>query len=128
MGVGIDLADEDSVIDRITIKRDWLRDNLPGCQHGKLAIISGKGDSMEPTFRDGDLLLVDTAQTNPTIDGVYVLSAHNRLFIKSVRQRLDGSYEISSDNPKVKTVDVLNGDHQITIHGRVVLIWNGKKL
>lgn len=57
--------------------------------------------------------------SDPAIDSVYVLGAHRRIFIKRVRHRLNGSYEVSSDNPNVKTVDVL---------GRVVWAWNGKKM
>jgi phage repressor protein C with HTH and peptisase S24 domain len=128
MGEGIDLASEDSVVDRMTLKRDWLRQTLPGIQTSGLAIISGKGDSMAPTFGDGDLLLIDTSIQAVDIDAVYVLSAHGRLFIKRVRQRLDGHFEISSDNPIVRTVDILNGDHEVTVHGRVVWAWNGKRL
>ncbi len=128
MGVGELMKEEEEVIDRIALKSDWIKSNLPGCRVADLAVISGRGNSMTPTFSDGDLLLVDTAIKEVNIDGVYVLSAHNRLFIKTVRQRIDGSFEISSDNPSVKTVDVLNGDHQVTVHGRVVWSWNGKRL
>ena len=128
MGVGELKQEEEEVIDRITLKAEWIKSNLPGCRVADLAVISGRGNSMAPTFNDGDLLLVDTAIKEVNIDGVYVLSAHNRLFIKTVRQRIDGSFEISSDNQSVKTVDVLNGDHQVTVHGRVVWSWNGKRL
>jgi phage repressor protein C with HTH and peptisase S24 domain len=74
------------------------------------------------------VLLVDTDMCDVKIDGIYVLKAHDRLFIKRVRQRLDGSYEISSDNPTHRTVDTLNGDHQVEVKGRVVWCWNGRKL
>jgi phage repressor protein C with HTH and peptisase S24 domain len=56
------------------------------------------------------------------------LEAHGRLFIKRVRQRLDGSYEISSDNPAHKTVDVLDGAHEVRVIGRVLWAWNGRKM
>lgn len=128
MGDGLELPSEDAVIDRMTIKRDWLNNHLPSVAFRSLAIISGKGDSMYPTFSDGDLLLVDTSKVRVDVDGIYVLSAHDRLFIKRVRQKLNGEFEISSDNPNVKTVDVLNGGNEITVHGRVVWAWNGKKL
>lgn len=48
---------------------------------------------MSPTLNSGDIVLVDTGIAAIDIDGVYVLEAHGRLFIKRVRQRLDGSYE-----------------------------------
>ena len=48
--------------------------------------------------------------------------------VKRVRQRLDGSVEISSDNANVKTVDVLNGGSAVDVLGRVVWCWSGRKL
>lgn len=72
---------------------------------------------------------MDTGIKDPkTIDGVYVMAANDRIYIKRVRQRMDKAIEISSDNATVKTVDVLNGDHSIDILGRVVWCWNGRKL
>ena len=127
MGDGED-QDEDRVIERLTLKRDWVATHLPGCKPDALAVISGRGNSMAPTFSDGDLLMVDTSIRQVDVDGVYVLSAHDRLFIKTVRQRMDGTFEISSDNPTVKTVDVLDGSHAVTVHGRVVWAWNGNRL
>ena len=56
------------------------------------------------------------------------MTANERLYIKRVRQRMDGSVEISSDNATVKTVDVLNGGQAIDVLGRVVWAWNGRKL
>lgn len=100
----------------------------PYSGYKNLAFITAVGDSMAPTFNDGDILLIDSADKNVTADKVYVLEAHGRLFIKRVRQRIDGKFEISSDNPLIKTVDVLNGDHEVLIKGRVIWVWNGKKL
>lgn len=128
MGSGKDLTYEgDQIIDMMPLSRDWIRRNIKAPPEA-LRIITGAGDSMHPTFRDGDLLLVDTSKTNVDVDGVYVLSAHDRLFIKRVRQRISGEFEISSDNESIKTVDVLNGNVQVTVHGRVVWAWNGKSL
>ena len=42
-----------------------------------------------PTFEDGDILLVDTGIRDPKIiDGVYVMAANDRVYIKRVRQRM----------------------------------------
>lgn len=127
MGNGDEQIDDD-VVCSISLRVSWLRDNVPGVNVGSLRIISGRGNSMSPTFNDGDLLLVDCSIKTVKIDGVYVLSAQGRLFIKTVRQRLDGCYEISSDNPTVKTVDVLDGSHEVVVHGRVIRALNWKKL
>lgn len=128
MGTGESLTyDGDQIIDVLPVSRSWLERNVKA-KPQNLRVITGAGDSMHPTFSDGDMLLVDVSKAKIDIDGVYVLSAHERLFIKRVRQRMDGSFEVSSDNPTVKTVDILNGDHQIQVHGRVVWAWNGRAL
>lgn len=128
MGSGEPLTyDGDQIIDFLPVSKIWLERNVKA-KPNNLRVITGAGDSMHPTFSDGDMLLVDISKTRTDIDGVYVLSAHDRLFIKRVRQRMDGHFEVSSDNPTVKTVDILNGDHEIQVHGRVVWAWNGKTL
>lgn len=128
MGDGEHLAyDGDQIMDSMPVSTNWIQQTLK-VKPEYLRIITGAGDSMKPTFSHGDLLLVDISKKKVDVDGVYAMSAHQRLFIKRVRQRMDGSFEVSSDNPTVKTVDVLNGDHEVTIHGRVVWAWNGVKL
>jgi len=129
MGSGEEQTDNEIVIDVLRISKDWLNKTLINISAVKnLAFIHGIGDSMSPTFNDGDILLVDTGISSVRVDGVYVLEAHERLFIKRVRQRIDSAYEISSDNPTVKTSDILNGDHQVSVKGRVVWVWNGRKI
>ena len=128
MGSGELLSyDGDQIIDVMPVSREWIEHNIK-CKPDNLRVITGSGDSMHPTFCNGDLLLVDVSKAKVDVDGVYVLSAHDRLFIKRVRQRLDGQFEVSSDNATVKTVDVLNGEHEIKVHGRVVWAWNGRAL
>ncbi len=129
MGTGELMPENEIVTDSLRLSLDWLKGHFTGIKSiSSLAFIHAIGDSMAPTFNDGDILLVDTGNIEVTADKIYVLEAHDRLFIKRVRQRLDGKYEISSDNPAIKTVDILNGDHEVTIKGRVVWAWNGKRL
>lgn len=129
MGSGNDVVDHEIVIDVLRVSKSWIDKTLTSVSQLKnLAFIHAIGDSMHPTFNDGDILLVDTGARAVSTDSVYVLEAHNRLFIKRVRTRLDGSFEISSDNPAVKTVDTLNGDNIVTVKGRVVWVWNGKRV
>lgn len=128
MGDGDDQLHEEVVIGRITVSPDWAMRTLKPTGLEALRFIHGYGDSMHPTFADGDVLLVDVGVQECKVDGVYVLEANDRLYIKRVRQRMDGSFEISSDNPTVKTVDVLDGSRPVGIRGRVLWAWNGRKL
>lgn len=128
MGPGVEQHD-DVVIGRLTLSPSWVSKRLrPLSKIENLRFIHGYGDSMEPTFYDGDILLVDAGIRECKVDGIYVLEANDRLYIKRVRQRMDASFEISSDNVTVKTVDVLDGSRPVSVLGRVVWTWNGKKL
>lgn len=129
MGPGTDIQHDDILVGQIALSEQWVSRRLQPTNLNALRFIHAYGDSMSPTFEDGDILLVDTGIKDPrVIDGVYVMAANDRLYIKRVRQRMDKALEISSDNPTVKTVDVLNGDHVIDILGRVIWAWNGRKL
>lgn len=129
MGPGEDQMHDEVVVGRLTVSPQWVARTIkPLTKLENLRFIHGYGDSMDPTFADGDILLVDAGIQEPKIDGVYVLEANDRIYIKRVRQRMDGSFEVSSDNPNVRTVDVLDGSQPVAVRGRVVWAWNGKKL
>lgn len=128
MGMGEEQISNDVMRDLISLDIDFIETQLRPTSMDALRFLHGYGDSMAPTLHSGDILLVDTGVTTPRVDGIYVLEAHQRLFIKRVRQRMDGSYEVSSDNPTHRTVDTLDGSHQVNVCGRVIWIWNGKRV
>lgn len=129
MGFGNELLNDDVLLGGLPLNPLWVTERLRPTSPMHLRFLHAYGDSMSPTFESGDILLVDTGQRDPAaIDGVYAMSANDRLYIKRVRQTLAGQVEVSSDNPNVKTVDALNGDQQVTIHGRVIWVWNGRRL
>lgn len=109
------------------VKRAWL-DQGGFLTHDCLRVLNQIGDSMEPSFYNGDLLLVDVSQTLVKNEGVYVLSAQAKLLVRRVRQRMNGDYEVSSDNPGIKTVDLLPAAKDSTVLGKVVAAWHSKKL
>ncbi|WP_295378429.1 XRE family transcriptional regulator [uncultured Pseudacidovorax sp.] len=128
MGGGDDSLHEEIITGSLPVSPEWALRTLKPTGLQNLRFIHGYGDSMKGTYEDGDILLVDIGVIEPKIDGVYVLEANDRIYIKRVRQRLDGMFEISSDNPAVRTVDVLNGSAMVKCHGRVLWAWNGKRL
>lgn len=128
MGYGADTIADDVIADTMTLTPQFVHEHVRPSKESALRFIHAYGDSMEPTLKSGDVLLVDTGIKDVKIDGIYVLRAHNRLFVKRVRQRMDGKFEISSDNPTHKTVDILNGDYEVAVMGRVVWYWNGHKM
>lgn len=128
MGSGNDLITEDVILGEVPVSRHWLALNVPRSRPEALQMVHAYGDSMAGTLNSGDFAIVDTDCTVADIDGVYVLQANGQLFIKRVTRRMDGSHTVSSDNPSVKTVDVLDGSQQVRICGRVVYGWNGRRL
>lgn len=129
MGQGNDVLDADYVVGDLALSSHWINQHIRPGNIRELKFIHAHGESMAPTFSDGDVLLVDVGSRDPSsIEGVYVLEVRGQLYIKRVRIRMDGAMEVSSDNINIKTVDVLNGDHQLNVLGRVVWAWNGKKL
>ncbi len=129
MGPGSDEEHDDVVVGAIALSPDWLAKRIRPTKPEALRFIHAYGDSMHPTFEDGDVLLVDTGRCNPSgADGVYVLATDRRLFIKRVTERFNGGHDVTSDNPTVKTVQALDGSGQIRVVGRVVWVWNGRKL
>ncbi|QIL73582.1 helix-turn-helix transcriptional regulator [Diaphorobacter sp. HDW4B] len=128
MGPGNDVLEHDVMTGDLHLNEEWIAQRVRPSTLSALRFIHGYGDSMKGTFNDGDIMLVDTGVKIVDIDGVYVLSAHDRLFIKRVRQRWDGKFEISSDNPGIKTSDILDGREELDVRGRVLWAWNGQKL
>lgn len=129
MGAGCDTLPDDVLVGQISLSPEWVRGRIRPSSVDALRFIHAYGDSMCPTFADGDVLLVDTGAKDPSrADGVYVLSTPARVFIKRVTSRFDGGFDVSSDNPAVKVISSLNGEHAVNVLGRVVWVWNGKRL
>ncbi|MCF6267801.1 MAG: helix-turn-helix transcriptional regulator [Desulfuromusa sp.] len=123
-GGGADVHSE-QVVDHLAFKRSWLHEM--GLQQEKLALITAKGDSMEPTIKNGDMLLVDTRVTTAA-DGIYVLRMDGMLLAKRlIKNPIDQSVTVKSDNniypPVTAQKDQLG---LLEIVGRVV--WIGGKI
>lgn len=127
MGPGNDVLD-DVIVGDVAISLRWLKLNLPRSRPEALQLVHAYGDSMAGTLNSGDFAIVDTDCIAPDVDGVYVLEANDQLFIKRVTRRIDGGHEVTSDNPSVRTVSVLDGSYPVRVRGRVVYGWNGRRL
>lgn len=130
MGLGLSMPEHDTIVGSMQLSRDWISRNLPsGATAKALAVITAYGDSMEPTFRDGDILLVDRGVTDLRVDTVYVLEFNKELYIKRIQRRRDGSVEIISDN-KNYTPEIVPPEEKesVRVLGRVLYAWNGKRI
>ena len=129
MGRGFLQPENDAIITRMTVTAAWIRRNVNVSRPECLALISAYGDSMEGTFNDGDLLLVDRCVNDIKIDAVYVLALNDELYIKRLQRRPDGSVLMISDNKKYEPYLIQNGEREkFQVLGRVLLAWNARKL
>ena len=129
MGNGRELPAHETVVDHIRLTDTWIRRNLTVTTPKNLAVISAYGDSMEDTFADGDILLVDRGINDVRLDAIYVLSREDALYIKRVQRRPDGGMNIISDNKKYEAFIVRDAERErFSVLGRVVWAWRGKKL
>lgn len=62
-GMGSVIGHEE-VTEQFALNRRWLNSHL-GVYSEKLAFVSIRGDSMQPTLLDGDMVLVDLSQNQP---------------------------------------------------------------
>ena len=116
----------EQIVDHLTFKADWVHNAL-GVPVASLALINVKGDSMEPTLANGDVILIDMSLNSFDDSAVYVLRINGTLLVKRVKRNLDGSVLVSSDNA-VYPPDVIKGDLVDTLNvvGRVV--WCGRRM
>ncbi len=128
MGNGRMMLEYETVVDGIRLSRTWCSRHLSVSHVANLATITAYGDSMRPTFEDGDLLLVDRGVTELRIDAVYVLAYRDELYIKRVQRRLDGSVVVRSDNPLYEPIVIDPQKNHLAVLGRVVWAWRGTKL
>ena len=87
----------DNIVDFIAFSEGYVRQTLHRNPQN-LALLTASGDSMDPTIRDGDLLLVDTSARRIEGSRIYVLAIGGALMVKRIQLRLDGSVVVKSDN------------------------------
>lgn len=99
----------------------WLRGQ--GFDPAMLSAILVTGDSMEPTLRDGDEILVDRSP-RPLRDGIHVVRVDDALLVKRIDTGRPGVIALISDNPSYRSLELPPMDVQVI--GRVV--WKSGRL
>jgi phage repressor protein C with HTH and peptisase S24 domain len=131
MGSGAPLPEREPIIDSIRVPVDYIRENFPTVTSpANLKIITGFGNSMEPTFKHGDPLIVDTGVNAMDVDTVYVFAYQNELYIKGIQRMPDRSIKVISHNRAIFDPFVLDAKQRedVTVIGRVVCAVNMNKI
>lgn len=116
----------EQIVDYLAFRKDWVKKTL-GVTERDLLLISVKGDSMEPTLSNDDLILVNIRKGRIEDNAVYVLQHDGDLLVKRIQRKIDGAVIVKSDNPLYEQ-EVLDSSKAESLHvlGRVV--WYGRKM
>jgi len=115
------LAASEQPFGALRFARGWLR--AAGLEPAKLSGIAVAGDSMEPTLRDGDEILVDE-RPRALRDGVHVVRVGDALLVKRLDLGRPGRITLISDNPIYRPQEL--DAREVQVIGRVV--WKSGRL
>ncbi|WP_376787095.1 MULTISPECIES: XRE family transcriptional regulator [Pseudomonas] len=93
-------------------------------EHFHLKMITGWGQSMAPTIKDRDPLLVDVTIREFTGDGIYLFSHDEMLYVKRLQKKGKDRFKMISDNEHHDPEEIRVDDTHIL--ARVLYVWNGQ--
>lgn len=127
MGHGQVPADYNEAIRNLVVREEVLREKgVTYTSASALAMITGWGQSMEGTINDKDPVIVDRGVTEFIGEGVYVVTWHGLLYIKRLQMKDAEHFWLISDNKNNKDLEARIED--VSIHAKVLLVWNATKL
>lgn len=91
-----------------------------------IKMIKVKGDSMEPTLKEGDWVLVDISRISPDSDGLFLLRLAGGLAVKRVQCGLGNDISVLSDNKKYPPLPATL--EEIPIVGKVIYTLAAEKV
>lgn len=114
-GYAVDYIDEDRP--PIFFRRDWYDSN--GYKPEKMLAMRVTGESMIPSLHPGDLIVVNTAQTQPQHSKTFLVSYEGEIVVKRL-VRDDGQWWLISDNPDQRRYPRVKCNGETQIIGEVV--------
>lgn len=121
------IVDLEDVEDYIAFQKDWFNKHIHALK-SSLAVMTANGDSMEPTIKNGDMLLVDTSQNQARTDNIYIIRINDCLAVKRVQCIPGNKLQIISDNKTYNPyiLDLTDESQKAVIIGKVV--WYGRSI
>lgn len=101
----------------VSFERKWLSALIPDV--GSARLLLSKGPAMQPTFSDGDLLLVNIGQRQIYQGQSYAIRLDGCLLVNRVEIRPGGIYRIVSDNRDIAPPYEIEAN-QMEVLGQVV--------
>ena len=121
------IVEHEAIVDVLHFKEEWIRNELRA-NPADLYLIYVDGESMEPTLRPGDVILVDHRDVGPSRDGIYVLRTDGALLVKRLQRLPGGVLRVTSDNSSYEpfNISLTQLAEDFAIIGRVV--WVGSRM
>lgn len=107
-GAGAWLKDDACIIDRLAFRLEWLQKKT-GAPPENLVIIKVHGDSMEPTLKSGDVVLINRTQVSPVGGGIFVIEQDGALLVKRLGALPGGKVLVMSDNGRYDAYELAEG-------------------
>lgn len=109
----------------LQFRRDFLRS--VGVSAVNAALVHVVGTSMEPTFRDGAVILLNRADRTPRAGSIYAFAWEGRMLVRRFQRLSDAWHAVSDNADKGEHPDiVVAGKAEGVVEGRAV--WVGVKL
>lgn len=123
----VTLPVEDAV-SSMAVSKKWLHRHASFTSEDNLALVTGFGDAMSPVYEDGDLLLVDRGVQDVKLDGIYCIWLNDEFFVKRLQRRPGGGLVMCSERPSYESYTLNPARDRLIVLGRVVLVWNARRL
>ena len=91
-----------------------------------IKLLKVKGDSMLPTLKEDDWVMVDITKKSPDSDGLFLLILANGLAVKRVQCGLGNNITVLSDNPKYAPLPATL--EEVPIAGKVIYTLKAEKV
>lgn len=96
---------------------------LPQFYRNDMVALTVRGNSMEPTIKDGAIVGIAPLSEDVTEGGIYLVSIpYFGRVVKRLKLSEDGDLLLCSDNPKYKPVRVNPAEQERTVLGQVVWV------
>lgn len=127
MGTGKLVHDFPEMFRDVTVSQQHLKElGVTYKDPSHLKLITGDGQSMEPTIQDKDPLIADASIREFSGDGIYAFVWQGLFYIKRLQIKDSDHFKMISDNkhhdPEIIRID------ETYIQARILLVWNAQKL
>lgn len=127
MGHGKLVHDFPELFRDVTVSQQHLRElGVKYRDPAHLKLITGDGQSMEPTIQDKDPLIVDASIRDFAGDGIYAFIWQGFFYIKRLQLKDAETFRMISDNPKHSPEEIRVDETYI--QARVLLVWNARRV